>query len=428
MSKREKVWDPAFLDDMRCEGDPPADEAVHDMLHATGDSPEQTARILLRQLLGGGHHAALVGCPGSERLEAFLHEYAELPSWAEPTVIEQAQHLTRNNLVTGSVLLAVASLPECYLDARGTPVLASTGQLSEHPTRRLRHTSHMVFSVCQPGGLTRQAWEDESVVPKGVSKALTVRLLHALIRRLTITGYRLPESVYQEVEREVGLDVPRPFEEPERHPVPINQEDQAYVLLTFSYVVVRGLERMGVKLTPQDRDAYVHLWNVVGHIMGVRRELMADDYDEAASLFNALKQRLMGPSSEGVALTAAMMDWINQLVPRPLRGLNPAAELIAYFIGTESASVLGINQRGSHWLRHRLFNFPLEAYAALKPAYVDFDPLSVLVQYLAGPMVRQFMAEVGGPRPAPPEYMQKPPGQAPQDHHAWPDYVVASYG
>ena len=173
---REKIWDPATLDEMRCEGDPPADDAVHEMLKAVDGSPEETARILLRQLLGGGHHAALLGCPGSALLAEFLKEHRQLPSWTNHDLLLQAQHLCRNNLVTGSVLLAVASLPECYLDKRGAPVLAATGQLSGQPTRRLRHTAHMVFSVSAPGGLQVQPWEPPGTVPVGVSKALTVRL------------------------------------------------------------------------------------------------------------------------------------------------------------------------------------------------------------------------------------------------------------
>lgn len=435
---REKIWDPATLDRMRCEGDPPADDAVHAMLEACEGDNEQTARILMRQLLGGGHYNALQGGPGAELLEQFLQEHRRLPEWTDRNLVEQAQHLCRNNLVAGSVLLAVASLPECYLDARGAPVLTSTGQLQQQPARRLRHTSHFVFSVCAPGGLFNQPHDDPSVVPVGIDKALTVRLMHALIRRFTIDGYCLPESLYRDVEHELGLDEPQSFRDDgdEMIPVPINQEDQAFVSLTFSYVVVRGLERMGVKLTPQDRDAYVHLWNVVGHVMGLRRELMPDGYEEAASLFHALKQRLAGPCPDGIALTQAMMGWVNSLVPRPLRAFNPAAEIITYFIGTESARMLGIEQRGLRWLRHRAFTFPLELIAATKPEQVTFDPLAILVQYLAGPMVRRFVAEVERNRPPPPPEYAKRQAQregraaakARRELEQWPSYVLDSAG
>lgn len=421
-----KVWDSDLLDHMRGEGDPPADDLVDQMLKANEGDPEQTARVLLRQLLGGGHYNMLLGTPGADLLSAFLREHGRLPPWANPELIEHAQQLGRRHMVVGSVLLAVASLPECYLDAQGTPILTSTGQLSEQPTRRLRHTAHMVFSVCAPDSIVAAADADPHAVPVGLSKAITVRLMHALIRRFTADGYRLPERFYRSVEEELGL----PFDDDRPPPTPINQEDQAYVLLTFSYVVLQGLERMGVELSERDRHAYVHLWNVIGHVMGVQRELMPDTYREAASLFHALKQRLAAPSEQGTALMAAMLTWINKMVPRPLRGLDLAAELVIRFVGAESAAMLGIEQRGVRWLRHRLFTLPLDGYEAFKPAGTQWSPLGAVVEMMAGPMVRAFMAEVHGTRPPPPAHLLRPAAERPPvpPDDAWPEYVVQTYG
>lgn len=411
---------------MRCVGDPAADDAVDAMLQANEGRPEDAAKLLLRQLLGGGHHNALLRAPGTELLAKFLQEERTLPPWADRAKVERAQQIGREHLVVGSVLLAVASLPECYLDAEGAPVLSATGQLREQPARRLRHTAHMVFSVCAPHSLYPRPGSDDAVVPAGISKALTVRLMHALIRRFTSEGYRLPEEFYARVEQELGLG--DHLGDGELVPVPINQEDQAYVLLTFSYVVIRGLERMGVVLDAYDRDAYVHLWNVIGHIMGVQRELMPEGYHEAASLFHALKQRLAGPSEEGKALMGAMMGWINQLVPRPLRGLNLAAELVIYFCGKESAAMLGIEQRRSRWLRHRAFTLAIDGWDAWKPAGTQWNPLSVVMERLAGPMVERFMAEVSTPRPPPPGHAPGAPTPRPVPAMEWPEYLVERYG
>jgi hypothetical protein len=210
-------------------------------------------------------------------------------------------------------------------------------------------------------------------------------------------------------------------------PVPINQEDLAYVLLTFSYVVIRGLEKMGVVLDAKDRDAYVHLWNVIGHVMGVQRELMPEGYAESASLFHALKQRVAGPSDEGKALMGAMLGWINLLVPRPFRGLNLAAELVVYFVGREGAAMLGIEERGVQWLRHRAFTLGVDGWDAWKPAGTQWNPLKVVMERMAGPMVQRFMAEVTTVRPPPPGQQ---PGTGGGKGHAmqWPEWVVERYG
>ncbi len=413
---------------MRCVGDPAADDAVDAMLRANDGRPEDTAKVLLRQLLGGGHHNALLKAPGTELLVGFLKEQRVLPKWADRGKVERAQEIGREHLVVGSVLLAVASLPECYLDARGAPVLSQSGQLSEQPARRLRHTSHMVLSVCGPHSIYPKPGSDDAVIPVGISKALTVRLMHALLRRFTAEGYRLPESFYVQVEDELGL--PQHYQDEGLIPVPINQEDLAYVLLTFSYVVIRGLEKMGVVLDAKDRDAYVHLWNVIGHVMGVQEELMPEGYEESASLFHALKQRLAGPSEEGKALMAAMMGWINLLVPRPFRGLNLAAELVVYFVGREGAAMLGIEERGRQWLRHRAFTLAVDGWDAWKPAGTTWNPLKMVMEQLAGPMVQRFMAEVTTTRPPPKGYEAGAPGAGGGRGHGmqWPEWVVERYG
>lgn len=50
----QRAWDSAFLDRMRCVGDPAADDAVDAMLQANEGRPEDTAKLLLRQLLWHG--------------------------------------------------------------------------------------------------------------------------------------------------------------------------------------------------------------------------------------------------------------------------------------------------------------------------------------------------------------------------------------
>jgi hypothetical protein len=287
----------------------------------------------------------------------------------------------------------------------------------------------MVLSVCGPHSIYpkegSRPGSDDAVIPVGISKALTVRLMHALLRRFTAEGYRLPESFYVQVEDELGL--PQHYQDEGLIPVPINQEDLAYVLLTFSYTVIRGLEKMGVVLDAKDRDAYVHLWNVIGHVMGVQRELMPDGYAEAASLFHALKQRLAGPSDEGKALMKAMMGWINELVPRPFRGLNLAAELVVYFVGREGAAMLGIEERGVQWLRHRAFTLGVDGWDAWKPAGMQWNPLRVVMERLATPMVQRFMAEVTTARPGPKGPQPEAPTGRPGGMQ-WPEWVVERYG
>ena len=47
------------------------------------------------------------------------------------------------------------------------------------------------------------------------------------------------------------------------------------MLLTFSYVMVRGWKHLGITLSSEEERAYLHCWNVVGHVLGIRDELLA---------------------------------------------------------------------------------------------------------------------------------------------------------
>ena len=107
---------------------------------------------------------------------------------------------------------------------------------------------------------------------------------------------------------------------------------------------------------------------------------------------------------------------------RELRKLDLGAELVIHFVGRESAAMLGIEQRGLRWLRHRAFTLPVDGFEALKPAGMQWNPLAMLMQRLAGPMVRRFMAEASTERPPPPGHLPTPrPVMEP-----WPEYVVQS--
>ena len=73
--------------------------------------------------------------------------------------------------------------------------------------------------------------------------------------------------------------------------VPNNQEELAYTLLTFSYVFLRALRRLGIPFTREQEQDYLHAWNVAGHYLGIRRELMVDTMEEAEALFARMQAR-----------------------------------------------------------------------------------------------------------------------------------------
>ena len=61
--------------------------------------------------------------------------------------------------------------------------------------------------------------------------------------------------------------------------VPINQQDMRITTLAFSQMVILSVERLGVPMGFKDMEAYLHLWRLVGHILGVDEDVSAGHLD-----------------------------------------------------------------------------------------------------------------------------------------------------
>ncbi len=367
-----KLWNPDDLDAMRQQSDPVGDEVVASF----GDEPALAA-TLLNSLVRTGEPTEET----SEVLREYRNKTRQLPAWADRAKIRRAQELMSTNLIPGTILLAAASLPQCYLDHRGTPVLAATHQLTDHVFRRLIQTSHLVFTVYDPGSLF-DGPDEPDAIPAAIHKAQTVRLIHALMRHLLLqdgSHIRYPQSM---------ADVlwARRWDSA-RLGKPINQEDEAFVLLTFSHVVIEGFGRLALVLTDQDKEAVLHLWNVVGFVLGINESLMAHTYEDAQLLYKILMARLRGPSESGQRLTKALVDWINGLLPAFLRWFDAGGELITFLNGEDDAAMLGVKISGTDQIAHIVIERLLPPLEKVERLAGNPHPFHRLANYLAERMI-----------------------------------------
>ncbi|MCE3262667.1 MAG: hypothetical protein K0R43_1746 [Pseudoduganella sp.] len=286
--------------------------------------------------------------PVAGALQAYLAAGSSLPAWADAARIERAEELFFGMSMMSCSLLFCASLPECYVIPDLAGVLHVAGQLEAHCDYRVRATAAMIFPVMMKGGLTAQDGG-------GIAQILKVRLIHATIRHLILRGN--PCAAVQE-----GCTAVAPLAAPCRNVydtlynngwdiaangLPCNQEELAYTLLTFHYIFLRGLRRLGLGLQPQDEESYLHAWNVVGHVLGIEEGLMSHTMEQAQADFTAIQARgrlspyLPDPRPAlGAALMKAMQDEI------PLRILKPFPVLFTRYLCGDAARVdLGLDQR-----------------------------------------------------------------------------------
>lgn len=274
--------DSTLLDAMRQTGDPLADTVVGQYIGA-GEIPELNAIL-------GRLHANLADPAGyPPPLAAYLETSAVLPPWADPARIERAQRLfTLHGPVFGLVML-FKSLPILYAGGKGgAQVLAMTGQLHNHYRRRASETLRFILDVMEPGGLGPGG--------KGIRTAQKVRLMHAAIRT-----YASASAEWKGRRPEWGI--------------PINQEELAGTLLAFSSVTLSGVKAMGLRIAAEDAEAYLHVWKIIGHILGIDPRLYPEDLKQAEGFWKTLVRRNFLRTDAGLMLIRDHQAFLADLIP-----------------------------------------------------------------------------------------------------------------
>ena len=324
-------WTDAFLDSMRKEGDELAD---------------RTAQAIYRNSEVGGANAlfgwlvredGIPAARGIPELESYLEQSAKLPAWADEGLIRRGEEVFYEWGAEAITILAAASLPECYVIRSIAKVLGETQRLEEHVQRRARETAQMVIDVMDTGGLVGPGER------RGILAAQKVRLMHAAVRHLILGDSDSPgdpslASHLGALNWDEGKD---------GHP--INQEDLALTLMTFSHVILRGWDDLGIHLEDEEKTAYVHSWNVVGHIMGVNEGLLPLEGPAAAGeLFEAIKRRQKARTPDGVKLTRSLRLLMERMNPPPraLTGRLPRI-LMRELLDEETCELLDVPRLGS---------------------------------------------------------------------------------
>jgi hypothetical protein len=361
-------WTDAQLDAKRLRGDPLADVVVAE-LFAKGE--REAVNALMTTLVRND------GLP-PEQLPPIVLDYLTQTSAipiADPKQVERGERMFGTFGPEMLMVLGFYSLPASYAAKKGVQVLYRTAYLLRRPVRRVFETTQMVVDVMAPRGLEPGG--------RGVRTAQKVRLMHAAIRHLTVTDPKLPWD-----QDALG--------------VPINQEDMAGTLMTFSTLVWQGLSRLGIQLADDERAAYLHAWQVIGRIMGIDEDLIPATVGDAMNLTALIRRRQIGPSPEGQAMTPALIGGMQDLMPRLTPGL--ASSMVHHFLDDDPfqhqdvAEMLGVPP--ANWTHYlvELISLLTGVLGGLAEHSAD---VAGLLRAFSRPMVQAMLTvERGGARPA----------------------------
>ncbi len=300
-------WTGSVLDPMRQVCDPLADNLIAS-LQASGNV--QSVNALMRTLVEIDQVP-----PGqvSPAVLEFLDTSAVLPEWADAGKIKLGERLFwRYGPQMISTLLCY-SLPFCYAGAKGVQVLSLTSRLYTNPIRRVIETAQMLVDAMSPGGISNGG--------KGIRTAQKVRLMHA--------GVRYQIHQYAGWNPDFGQ--------------PINQEDMAGTLISFSWVLLDGFARMGLPVKEEEADAFLHCWNVIGHVLGVRGDMLTTGMADAEALARTIQQRQYASCPEGIQMTDALIKMLQGLIPGNLLDFIPLA-LTRFLLGDTYSDMLGVGR------------------------------------------------------------------------------------
>lgn len=362
--------DAPMLDRLRGEGDPLADALSAHYL----DRPPTD---LLHAAFSTGFHDRDAADPHVAR---WLAERPALPEWADQARLRNGAAFFAQWGVELGLGLFLASLPLAYAAHDGAQVLALTARLETDAKRRVLESAQFVLDVTGPGQLEpgRHAYDT----------ARHVRLVHAGVRHLIEHDTRISRSC------DGSVPPPRWCED---WGVPINQEHLLGAMISFSSSLLGVLDTLGITYDAQGAADYLHLWNVVGHLLGLHAHLLPLERTELDALEALIRQRNERASEAGRLLTDALITLVQSFVPmRVLRGVPVST--MRLLIGDPTADLLGVPS--PDWSRH-LHGTLRRVMHRLSLDEVHDRLLRAMVGRLSRATLTGFVdAERGGDRPA----------------------------
>jgi hypothetical protein len=286
-----------FLNAARLQGDTPVDDFIKSIFA----NPEEKVKLLNR--LKELHFNSQLAAPPFE----IPASSKQLPAWADQKLMKAGAEFFALHAASIMQLLGLLSLPYCYAAANGAMVLYLSERIKTDTAKRLTETATFVWEVMAPDAFTAEG--------KGFASIYKVRLMHAAARYYAIKSGKWDDA----------------------WGVPVNQEDMAGTNLSFSLIVVRGLRDMGFAV------AYIHLWNVIGNLMGLEESLLPLNGKQALDLEHAIRERQFKPSTQGRELTASLTNYFKTINTGNDFTNAEIFGLMRYLLGGEVAGIIGID-------------------------------------------------------------------------------------
>ena len=225
---------------------------------------------------------ALINHPS---FDALTEQFSRHPDWFDPKLANiGAIAYRRYPLMLIWLLRNVALMAGYSIPALSLPLI-QTGALMHDALPRLMRTYAYILAVSEHPQLHLDSEHSKpniervlAIGSEGWQQSIKVRQIHTLVRQNLLKGkgnaakgvipdanqYHLPDGSWNTA----------------YWGIPINQTDMIATHLQFSLLIMRGLRLLGARISTEEAEGILHLWNLASYWLGV--DLQRLPKDEAA--------------------------------------------------------------------------------------------------------------------------------------------------
>lgn len=255
-------------------GDPLADSLAADGI--------RFAKLLQQVIISDNVDHNHINHPSFSALTA---QFSQHPDWFDPKLAQiGAVAYRRYPLMLIWLLRNVALMAGYSIPALSLPLI-QTGALMHDALPRLMRTYAYILAVSEHPQLNTSAHSDRKSIEQvlaigseGWRQSIQVRQIHTLVRQNLLKGKsNAAKGVISEVDQHHNPDGSW---NTAYWGIPINQTDMIATHLQFSLLIMRGLRLLGARISQEEAEGILHLWNLASYWMGV--DLQRLPKDEAA--------------------------------------------------------------------------------------------------------------------------------------------------
>ena len=239
----------------------------------------------LQQLITNDNYQLDTNLANNHSFGALTEQFSSHPQWFDLKLAQiGAVAYRRYPLMLIWLLRNVALMAGYSIPALSLPLI-QTGALMHDALPRLMRTYAYILAVSEHPQLDTAARPNQhsidqvlAIGSEGWRQSIKVRQIHTLVRSNLLKGKgNAAKGVIADADQHHNPDGSW---NTDYWGIPINQTDMVATHLQFSLLIMRGLRLLGARISSEEAEGILHLWNLASYWMGV--DLQRLPKDEAA--------------------------------------------------------------------------------------------------------------------------------------------------